>query len=106
MNTNEISTYDNLPTTSIQRRFEMFHKTNPQVYTALVALARKAKARGVVRLGIGHLWEVARWTLWIEGGFISGQRLNNNYRSRYARLIIAQEPDLASLFETRRLQTT
>jgi hypothetical protein len=31
-------------------------------------------------------------------------RLNNNYRSRYVRLIEANEPDLADVFEKRELK--
>lgn len=32
--------------------------------------------------------------------------INNSFRSRYARLIMANEPDLVGLFETRQLRTT
>jgi hypothetical protein len=31
-------------------------------------------------------------------------KLNNNYRSRFARLIMDNEPDLAGVFETRELK--
>jgi hypothetical protein len=31
-------------------------------------------------------------------------KLNDHYTSRYARLIVAHEPDLAELFELRRLR--
>ncbi|CAB4180862.1 hypothetical protein UFOVP1056_1 [uncultured Caudovirales phage] len=32
-------------------------------------------------------------------------KLNNNYRSRYARLIMATCPDLTDVFDTRELHT-
>ena len=85
-----------------ERRFQTFHTENPQVYRALVALARKAVRRGHRRIGIGMLYEVLRWQTMLattDPDF----KLNNNYRSRYARLIMAQEPDLAGVFELREL---
>jgi hypothetical protein len=87
----------------LQRAFEAFHAANPQVYATLVRLARGYFTAGR-HVGIGHLWEVMRWQRWVEtrGDFF---RLNNNWRSRYARLIMEQEPDLAGYFETRRLRS-
>jgi hypothetical protein len=88
---------------SIQARFEEFHRENPRVYSTLVSLARRAVSEGRPRLGIGHLWEVARWELHVP---TNGEpfRLNDHYRSRYSRLIMAREPDLAGYFETRELR--
>lgn len=93
-----------LPPEVAAQRFENFHAANPHVYTALVALARRLKNRGHQRIGMGMLFEVLRWQ-WMMGTDDphSEYRLNNNYRSRYARLIMQQEPDLADVFETRRL---
>ena len=89
---------------SIQEQFFHYHLAHPEVYRTLVALARKMRARGVHHVGIGHLWEVMRWTLWVEGGSTEGYRLNNNYRSRYARFIMEQEQDLADFFTVRVLK--
>lgn len=93
------------PKVTIQMRFTRFHARNPIIYQTLVFLARKAKARGAARIGIGHLWEVMRWTLWIESGSRDSYKMNNNFRSRYARLIMDSEPDLVGIFETRRIHT-
>jgi hypothetical protein len=91
----------------LQRDFESFHQANPEVYARLVALARAYLESGRPREGIGHLWEVMRWQLWLETrrGERDPYRLNNNWRSRYARLIMEREPDLAQFFETRRLRS-
>lgn len=89
---------------SIQEQFEDFHRANPMVYRTLVMLARQWKHKHRdTRLGISMLWERARWELHVP---TSGSpfRLNNDFRSRYARLIAESEPDLAGLFETRRLR--
>ncbi len=87
----------------IQRQFEKFHHNNPGVYSRLVALARQLKAANVTRYGIGSLFEVLRWERSLKKA--KGERflLNNNYRSRYVRLIERQEPDLKGFFETRKL---
>lgn len=89
---------------AIQQQFEVFHKANPQVYETLVRLARQYRDRVDATPGIGMLWEVMRWTIAMETRDVSVWRLNNNHRSRYARRIMEQEPDLADAFETRRLR--
>lgn len=84
-----------------------FHARHPEVYAHLVTLCRRARSRGLTRLGIGQLWEVLRWEISLDTLPDPRERfeLNNVYRSRYARLIMAAEPDLAGVFETRRLRS-
>lgn len=89
---------------SIQEKFERFHKTNPHVYATLVRLARQYRARVGVTPGIGMLWEVMRWQLAMETRTDGAFKLNNDYRSRYARRIMQGEADLADAFETRQLK--
>lgn len=88
---------------SIQTRFETFHRRNPAVYDGLVRLARKA---GRSRLGMKQLFEVLRWEWMLDGLPDEHEhfKLNNNYTSRYARLIMENELDLAGVFETRKLK--
>jgi hypothetical protein len=82
----------------LTERFMRYHEAHPEVYQQLVRLARHwVRQRGRQRVGIGALWEQLRWSHEIE---IS--TLNNDYRACYARLLMAQEPDLADLFEVRR----
>lgn len=95
-----------LDESTIQARFLQFHRSNPQVYDLLVRFARTARGRGYQRFGIAAVWERMRWEAamtWGEDAY-TGLKLNNDYRSRYARLIMDQEPDLAGFFETRRLR--
>lgn len=88
---------------TIDARFEAFHRENPIVYRTLVRLAREALRHGKKRIGMKSLWERMRWHIWLE---TRGDefRLNNDFTSRYARLIEQQESDLAGIFETRRLR--
>jgi hypothetical protein len=89
--------------TTIEERFRDFHERNPGVYSTLVRLAREAKAAGYTRIGIAMLYEVCRWQMLLGSDPNEDYKLNNDYRSHYARLIMANEPDLDGIFETRRL---
>lgn len=98
------SAYDDAPDgRSMQVRFAEFHANNPQVYAELVKLARRARGRGVQRIGIKMLWERLRWELQVEtyNPGVETYRLNNNWHSFYARLLMDENPELRDLFETR-----
>lgn len=91
---------------SIDMNFRKFHGKHPDVYDAVCHLARQAKRAGRDQIGIGMLWEVLRWQTFIAAGDErEPYKLNNNYRSRYARLVMDMEDDLGGFFETRQLQT-
>lgn len=88
---------------SIENDFLDFHAANPHVYDNLVRLARAWSARRNARkVGMKMLFEVLRWEVAMK---TTGDdfKLNNNYTSYYARLIMEQEPDLVGIFETRAL---
>ena len=90
------------PEKTIEAAFLRFHHDNPHVYHELVRLARDWEHRGHPRCGIKMLFEVLRW----QAGMRTGGdtfKLNNNYHSYYARLIMLQEPDLDGLFVLREL---
>lgn len=86
---------------SISAKFDEFHRDNPQVYRILVELARQwVKGTGRYKLGIGALYERARWEIAIRTSD-PDYKINNNFRAFYARLIMHREIDLAGLFELR-----
>lgn len=89
---------------TIEQAFWRFHGENPHIYRELVTLCRRARARHVEHLGIGMLFEVLRWRHALRTGG-DEFKLNNNYRSYYARLIMLRERDLEGIFETRKLHT-
>ena len=91
---------------SIEARFWRFHQAHPEVYAELVRLARMARSR-VDRVGIKMLWERLRWSVAIEGLADAHEPylLNNNYTSRYSRLIMERERDLDGFFETREVRS-
>lgn len=91
---------------SINVRWAQFHSEHPEVYVELVRLARQAKAVGRQRIGVRMLWEVMRWNFALQRGSTEDEfKLNDHYPSRYARLIMRSEPDLAEIFEVRELRS-
>lgn len=74
----------------------------------LEAVRRRAidlRRRGFSHFGIGALWESARYDRALHvGPDAEGFRINNNYRSRAARLLMKEEPALVGFFETRELR--
>lgn len=87
---------------TIEEMFWLFHDANPHVYRALCRKCREARARGVKRLGINMLIESLRWDYTLHTGG-DDFKINNNNAPYYARLIMHNEPDLAGIFETRKL---
>ena len=87
-------------------RFRQFCRDNPHVERLFVQLARDAKLKGK-RVGIKTLFEVVRWHCMIKTtDTTSSYKLNNDYCSRYARLIMLKYSDLRNMFELRQLRTT
>lgn len=92
---------------AIQSRFDAYDRANPQVYAALVKLARRfirreeSRGRVVRRIGVKMLFEAMRYFGYVEAEAQGEYRWNNNFTAPYARKIVANEPDLAPLIETR-----
>jgi hypothetical protein len=89
---------------TIQERFEAFHAENPEVYQLLCRYSREAKSAGRNHYGIEALFSRIRWHKQIE---TRGDdfKLNNDFRSRYARLLMQKESDLDGFFELRNLRS-
>lgn len=86
---------------TIRDAFWRFHTDNPHVYDELVRLAQTSNRAGH-RTSIAQLFEVLRWQHGI-GTRGDDFKLNNSYRSYYARLIMRREPDLDGIFNLRAL---
>ena len=87
---------------TIDEQFQAFHEANRWVYDALVQLARQRVEAGR-KVGIKALVERLRWD-WELATTGDTWKLNNNFTSRYARLMMSREADLVGLFETRELR--
>jgi hypothetical protein len=92
----------NSETETAASKFTRFHNNNPEVYETLVRLAREwVRRTGRHKLGIASLFERTRWEIAIATSD-ADFKLNNNYRSWYARLIMHQEKDLIGIFDLRK----
>lgn len=88
---------------SIEDRFKTYHFQYPEVYDELVRLARFYQRQGTY-FSIALLFEELRCKSYILPKVNGSHVLPNEFRSRYARLIMQQELDLDGAFEVRRLQ--
>lgn len=86
---------------SIQSLFETFHTKNPHVYKHLVTLARQVRDTGYKHYSINSLFERLRWHYQFDVVTSDRFKLNNNFRSRYARLVMEKETDLQGFFKLR-----
>jgi hypothetical protein len=87
-------------------KFEDFHRKNPHVYRVLVDKAREwVRRTGKERVGISMLYEGARWEIAMQTSD-ENYKLSNDHRAFYARLIMAQEPDLRNMFVIKKSEAT
>ncbi len=86
---------------SVVVRFEKFHAENPHIFELVVKFAKQLKARGRTRYGMKSIAERVRWEMAVE---TDGDdfKINNNYMSCYARLLILKYPEFRSMFKTRK----
>jgi len=92
----------------IQRDFEAYHNLFPGNYQLWVRFARQAQEAGLTQVSSTTIWERVKWYIEVERATEPVRQdynpsMSNNYRSRYARLIMQQEPDLAGFFPLREL---
>lgn len=89
---------------SIDERFALFNSHHPEVYAELVRMARAKVAQGRRRISVKGLCEALResdrFASVTDGEF----KINNSYTSRYARMMVEREPDLADVIELRPLK--
>jgi len=89
---------------TITENFLDFHHRNPHVYQTLRFKAQQYRSRNpAAKLGIATLWENMRWD-YLMSTEHQDFKLNNNYRSHYARLLMSENPELSRMFETRLLK--
>jgi len=100
------------PDDSIQREFLDFHASNPHVYKFLVHYSmqavREMRKRGIAspQYSISAVIERVRWHVNFEVKGYQDFKINNDYRSRYARLIMKTVPKLRGVFNLRKIKST
>ncbi len=87
-------------------KFHDFHAKNPQVIIQLEHIAQRTLQEGQDHFSINYLFEVVRYLAWTEtNDSYSDFKLNNSYRSHYARLIIERNPEMAKVIKIRALRS-
>ena len=86
-----------------EAKFAEWCEQNQAVLDLLTKYALEAKRSGRERLSINLLFERARWYSTVETHG-DAWKLNNNWRSFVARKLMADVPELAGFFETRKSQ--
>jgi hypothetical protein len=84
----------------IVQQFWDFHKSNPKVFELFREYCHQLRAAGRNQYGAKAVMERIRWHLEVE---TRGDdfKINNNYSSCYARLLLTQEPAFRSFFHVR-----
>lgn len=83
-----------------ERAFRKFHRENPHVYVTLLNLTEDLHKAGFDRIGMKMLFEVLRWQMMLKTKS-DDFKLNNNYCSYYARLLMHRRKKLRGVFEVR-----
>lgn len=95
------------PPDELTAKFNAFHHDHPEVYERLLDMSLELLVAGVKHGSMKMLFEVLRFEFAKAGvrDDETGVTLNNSYTSRYARLLMANEPRLADWFDIRDLRS-
>ena len=83
--------------------FFEYHKENPEIYELFKKFAHEARQRWN-HFGAKAIFERIRWETDLKGGW--NFKLNNNFPSAYARLLIFEDNSFTYFFELRRTPGT
>ncbi len=78
-----------------------FHRDHPEFYAHLEQRTLTFYEAGQGHLGIGCLFEVARYFTRLGDKDSREFKLNNNFRAWYSRKLMRDHPELIDFFETR-----
>lgn len=92
-------------TGTIEGDYREFRQQNPNVYALMRTFARQMKDRGFAHGSISLITERVRWEVMLNTADpASDFKINNNYRSRFAR-DLNEEPGLEGFFHLRALRS-
>lgn len=89
---------------SLDERFAEYHEAHPEVYELFKRFALQLWDAGRRRTGAKMIAERIRW----EKALVTSPgefKLNNSFVSRFARMLLAERPDLDGFFEFRKLRS-
>lgn len=90
---------------TIQERFELMHKTHPEIYETFCKTIEDIMRRGFKRWSADGVFHIMRYTTKADGRDIERYKLNNDYISRYARMWADEHPQHEGFFKFRELKS-
>ena len=95
---------DNVGSDKYGKYFMKFHAANPHVYAAFKDFACMIREQGHKRYSQKAIMERLRWETEVRYGnrYKMGNDPKDRCSSRYARLLIAEDPSFATFFEIRK----
>lgn len=84
----------------IVEQFFQYHEKNPHIFRLFSQYAWQVRKAGVFHYGAKAIMERIRWHYEIDQR-AHEFKINNNYASCYARLLIQQDPAFTDFFELR-----
>lgn len=89
-----------------EEKFRAFHEANPHILTELEVATAELIRAGHNRIGIDWLISIVRWENRSKTSDAhSIYRINNDYKPRYARLILERHPEWSGVIALRELRT-
>jgi hypothetical protein len=89
---------------SLDERFADYHAAHPEIYREFARLARLLRDRGHEHYGAKGLFEALRFHHAVDARPGDQYKLNNNFTSRYIRLLVEEQPEFDGFFELRKLR--
>ena len=90
---------------TLEKKFWEYHRSNPHVFELFKKYAQEIRDSGFRHYGSKSIFERVRWHLDVETLDPEGFKMNNNYSSRYARLLMFEDPTFEGFFRNRTLKT-
>ena len=91
---------------TLDERFQAYHEAHPDIYAEFKRVATQLLERGRTHYGAGAIFEFIRFQRDLYGGRdTEPYKINNDYRSRYTRKLIADDPRFSSFFAVRKLHS-
>jgi hypothetical protein len=90
---------------NIDEKFFKYHEKNPHVFDLFYKYTMEVKAKGFDHYSTDAIMHRIRWHRMIETDINERFKMNDNYTSRYARLLVEKYPELDGFFRNRQLKT-
>jgi hypothetical protein len=91
--------------TDLDAKFAEYHHENPDIYAAFKRAAFKVRRTGRTHFGAKCIMEYVRFQTAVSGAHLDGFKINNNFTSRYVRMLETDCPEFDGFFEKRQIRS-